>query len=53
VRIYGIRERVQYEIDDLIEFFLKEADAEARAAELNEARSEYWDDYTVEEVIVR
>lgn len=53
MRIYAIRESWQYECYDLIEFFASRVIAEARAAELNAAKSEYYDDYTVEEHEVR
>lgn len=53
MRIYAIRESWDYEIHDLIEFFLSEHDARRRAIELNEARRPSYNDYEVEEVIVK
>lgn len=53
MKIYAIRESCDYEIYDLIEFFGSVEDAEARAAELNEVKSPFYDSYKVEEVIVK
>lgn len=53
MKIYAIRESWDYEIHDLVEFFLSEADANFRAEELNKAKSSVYNDYEVEEVIVK
>lgn len=53
MRIYAIREYWPHEIDDLVEFFLDYTDASNRAYELNLTRPASYDDYTVEEVIVK
>jgi hypothetical protein len=50
VKIYAIRERWYYEVDDLIEFFLNRGDAERRVIELNWKKPGLYDDYTIEEV---
>ena len=49
MKIYAIRQAWDYEIYDLIEFFLRKEDAEGRAQELNKDRRPGCESYAVEE----
>lgn len=53
MRIYAIRESWDYEIFDLIEFFISLEDATNRAEELNAGKRSSYNEYEVEEVIVK
>ena len=53
MKIYAIRESWDYEVNDLIEFFLKKEDADRRATQLTAEKRSVYNDYEVEEVEAR
>lgn len=53
MKIYAIRESWDYEIYELVEFFFSKERALERASELTKAKSYSYNDYGVEEVIVK
>lgn len=53
MKVYGIRESWDYEIDELVEFYLDYKDAADRVYELNMNRPDYYNDYAIEEIEVK
>lgn len=53
MKVYGIRESWDYEIDELVEFYLDYKDAADRAYDLNMAKPDYYNSYTIEEIEVK
>lgn len=50
MKFYAIRESWDFEIYDLIEFFLEREDAQDRVDKLNREKSPVYNDYEVEEI---
>lgn len=50
MKLYAIRESWDYEVNDLIEFFLNREHADRRAAELTAEKHSMYNDYEVEEI---